>query len=175
MKHRIIDNKYREFRVEDDGHILIRYEHPETKAWTTAHVEGSWSHPDSPPTVILGTTGSLRPIWDEGRQFVEITDAFGNKRRVEATGPTWTFWPSSFYGEIINMVKCVLNETKPFCDHNIGAESQAIVGAAYLSQREGQRAVTLDEFKSWALQIRKKHGKKANEVLIEEQLKGVKR
>jgi hypothetical protein len=33
----------------------------------------------------------------------------------------------------------------------------------------------LDEFKSWALQIRKKHGKKANEVLIEEQLKGVRR
>jgi hypothetical protein len=73
------------------------------------------------------------------------------------------------------MVRCILNNTKPLCDHNIGAESQAIVGAAYLSQREGQRAVTLDEFKSWALQIRKKHGKKANEVLIEEQLKGVRR
>ncbi len=175
MKHRIIDNRFREFRVEDDGHVLIRYEHPQTKAWATAHVEGSWSHPDSPPTVILGTTGSLSHVWEDGRQFVEITDAFGNRRRIEATGPTWTFWPSSFYGEIINMVRCVLANTKPLCDHHIGAESQAIVGAAYLSQREGQRAVSLDEFKAWALQIRKKHGKKADEVLIEEQLKGVRR
>lgn len=173
MRHRIINNRFREFRVEDDGHILIRYEHPKTKAWATAHVEGSWSHADSPPTAILGTMGSLRPVREEGQNFVEITDAFGNKRRVEATGPTWTFWPSSFYGEIKNMVQCVLTNTKPLCDERIGAESQAIVGAAYLSQREGQRAVTLDEFKAWARQIQKKVGKKANEVLIEEQLKGV--
>ncbi len=175
MPRRIIDGRFRAFRVEDDGHILIRFEDRQTGRWATAHVEGSWSHPDSPPTAIYGTTGSIRPVHDDGRLYVEMTDAFCRTRRVEAAGPTWTHWPSSFYGEIKNMVQCVLNGVPPICDHRIGADSQAIVGAAYLSQARRQRAVFVEEFKEFALSLRKKAGKRSNELLIEEQLKGVQR
>ncbi|MCS7224633.1 MAG: Gfo/Idh/MocA family oxidoreductase [Armatimonadetes bacterium] len=173
MPLRIIDGRFRPFRVEDDGHILILFQEPTTGRWATAHVEGSWSHPDSPPTAIYGTMGMIRPTYEDGRLHLEITDSFGRIRKVEASGPTWTFWPSSFYGEIKNMVQCVLSGVKPICDHQVGAESQAIVGAAYLSQARGQKAVSLEEYKEFALAIRKKAGKRANEVLIEEQLKAL--
>jgi len=171
MRSRILGNAYRDFRVEDDGHILIWFEDPNTGAWTTAHVEGSWSGSDSLPTMVVGTCGVMRLGFEEGRSFLLLTDAFGNERRIEATGPTWTFWPSSFYGEIKNMCQCILEGRKPLSDERFGAEVQAIVGASYLSQREGKRAVTLDEYKEWALKIKQKHGRKAPEVLIREQLK----
>ncbi|HIE09346.1 MAG TPA: Gfo/Idh/MocA family oxidoreductase, partial [Armatimonadetes bacterium] len=171
MRSRILGGTYREFKVEDDGHILIWFEDPDSGAWATAHVEGSWSGSDSLPTMVIGTSGVIRLSVEEGRKFLVITDPSGNERRIEASGPTWTFWPSSFYGEIKNMCQCVIEGRKPLSDENFGAEVQAIVGSAYLSQREGKRAITLDEYKEWALKIKRKHGRKAPEVLIREQLK----
>jgi predicted dehydrogenase len=103
MPDRIIDGRYRKVTVDDDAHILIRFEDEKTNAWTTAHVEGSWSEQDSPDTVYIGTTGRIEMRNDEdGKRYAVITDAHGSSnRRFRVSGSNWQFWPSSFYGEIL--------------------------------------------------------------------------
>ena len=71
-------------------------------------------------------------------------------RRIEVSGPTWQPWPSSFYGEILNMVECVRNNVPSISDADFGADCSAVVGAAYLSEKSGRRAVSIDEFKVFA-------------------------
>jgi predicted dehydrogenase/phage shock protein A len=151
MPNRILDGRFQKVRVDDDAHILIRFENPETLAWTTAHVEGSWSHRDSPDTVVIGTTGKILFVSEENRRYAVVMDAYDREaRRIEVSGPTWQHWPSSFYGEILNMVESVRNNVPSISDANFGAECSAIVGASYLSERDGRRAVSVDEFKSFA-------------------------
>lgn len=166
MGLRILSGQFMSVRVEDDGHILIRFEHPQSGAWSTAHVEGSWSHRDSPDTAIIGTMGTIRFTHEEGRHYVVVEDVKGAHRRVEASGPTWEYWPSSFYGEIRNMVNCVLRGTRSISDDRFGAECSAIVGAAYLSQKRGKRAVTLEQFKRFARDIARRTPDSADEELI---------
>ncbi len=166
MPQRILSGQFQQVRVEDDGHILIRFEHPQTGAWSTAHVEGSWSHRDSPDTVIIGTMGTIRFTHEDDKRIVVVEDATGSCRRVEATGPTWEYWPSSFYGEIRNMVECVRKGVRSISDENFGAECSAIVGAAYLSQKRGKRAVALTEFKRFANDIARRYPDSADTELM---------
>lgn len=167
MPQRILSGVFQPVRVEDDGHILIRFEHPQTGAWSTAHVEGSWSHRDSPETLIIGTMGTIRFEYEEDHTVVVVEDAQGSCRRVRASGPTWEYWPSSFYGEIRHMVECVQRGVRPISDERFGAECSAIVGAAYLSQKRGKRAVALAEFKRFAQDIARRYPDSAEAVLIE--------
>jgi len=158
MPNRILDGRFQKVRVDDDAHILIRFENPETLAWTTAHVEGSWSHRDSPDTVVIGTTGRILFKDEEGKRYAVVMDSYDREaRRIEVSGPTWQHWPSSFYGEILNMVECVRNNVPSISDANFGAECSAIVGASYLSEKQGRRAVSVDEFKTFARGIAEKH------------------
>ena len=151
MPNRILDGRFQKVQVDDDAHILIRFENPETLAWTTAHVEGSWSHRDSPDTVVIGTTGRIVFVSEESRRFAVVMDSYDREaRRIEVSGPTWQPWPSSFYGEILNMVESVRNNVPSISDANFGAECSAVVGASYLSERDGRRAVAVDEFKTFA-------------------------
>lgn len=173
IRERIIANVPRKITVDDDAHVLAHFEAPETGKWTDAHVEGSWSGRDAMDTLFIGTQAIARPKVVDGKHHIEVTDLYGNTQLISISGPTWTHWPSSFYGEIRTMVESVLHNTKPICDHIIGAESQAAMGAAYLSQREKCRKVTLEEYKEWALAIRKRAGKRANETLIREHLKAL--
>ncbi len=173
MPKRIINGRFQDVRVEDDGHILIRFENEDSGAWATAHVEGSWSHRDSPDTMVIGTTGTMRFTDFEGRRVVEMTDALGGIRRVEASGPTWQYWPSSFYGEILNMVECVRSGIPSISGPEFGADCSAVVGSAYLSEIRGRNTVRLGEFKQFALDIRKKHGESASEALVNELLNAV--
>jgi predicted dehydrogenase len=166
MPQRILSGQFQPVRVEDDGHILIRFEHPQTGAWSTAHVEGSWSHRDSPDTVIIGTMGTIRFTHEDDRCILVVEDANGGCRRVEATGPTWEYWPSSFYGEIRNMIECVRKGERSISDEHFGAECSAIVGAAYLSQKRDKRAVTLADFKRFASNIARRYPDSADEELI---------
>ncbi|CEK13833.1 phage shock protein A (PspA) family protein [Chthonomonas calidirosea] len=179
MPLRIIDGHYQTVTVDDDAHILIRFEDADTGAWTNAHVEGSWSHRDSPDTVVIGTTGRLYFTSQEGRRYVVITDAYDREvRRIEATGPTWQFWPSSFYGEILNMVQCVRTGRPPLCDAQFGADCSAIVGAAYLSEKNGRRAVHLDEFREFARSIAQRYPndpQAADDALVETLLSAVRK
>lgn len=167
MPQRILSGVFQPVRVEDDGHILIRFEHPQTGAWSTAHVEGSWSHRDSPETLIIGTMGTVRFEYEEDHTVVVVEDARGSCRRIRASGPTWEYWPSSFYGEIRHMVECVQRGVRPISDERFGAECSAIVGAAYLSQKRGKRAVALAEFKRFAQDIARRYPDSAEAVLIE--------
>lgn len=154
MPNRIIDGRFQKVNVDDDAHILIRFENPETLAWTTAHVEGSWSHRDSPDTTIIGTTGRINFVEEESRRYAVVIDSYDREaRRIEVSGPTWQHWPSSFYGEILNMVESVRNGVPSISDANFGADCSAIVGASYLSEKNGRRAVSLDEFKRFAIDI----------------------
>ncbi|MBS7649523.1 hypothetical protein KEJ17_07785, partial [Candidatus Bathyarchaeota archaeon] len=82
-------------------------------------------------------------------------------------------WVQSFAGEIRNMCNCILNNVRPICDEKIGAETTAIVQAAYLSQKRGKKPVTVDEFKKYAMKVRNREGDKAPEILLKELLKGV--
>lgn len=170
MKSRIIQGMFRPFEVEDDAHVLIRFEDDEGK-WTTAHVEGSWSHRDSMDTAIIGTSGMIKPESRGEETTLVISDASGGRREFNLGKISWI---QSFAGEIRNMCNCILNNTRPICDENIGAETTAIVQAAYLSQKKGKKPVTLNEFKRYALKIRDKEGANAPDILLRELLKGVK-
>jgi predicted dehydrogenase len=169
MKTRILQGMFKPFEVEDDAHVLIRFEDDAGK-WSTAHVEGSWSYRDSTDTSIIGTNGAIKPAYKEGDTILEITDAFGGKREFNQGKVTWT---QSFAGEIRNMCNCVLNDVKSVCDEKVGTETTAIVESAYLSQKKGKKPVTLDEFKKYALRIKDKEGKNATEALMKDLLKGI--
>lgn len=179
MPLRIIDGRYQQVSVDDDAHILIRFEDAQSGAWTNAHVEGSWSHRDSPDTVIIGTTGRIHFTSQEGRRYVVVTDAYEREvRRIEATGPTWQFWPSSFYGEILNMVQCVRSGTPPISDARFGADCSAVVGAAYLSEKKGRAAVSIEEFRAFARSIAQRYPndtQAADDALVEELLSAVRK
>ncbi len=170
MKTRFIQGMFRQSELDDDAHLLIRYENEDTGAWSTAHIEGSWSFKDSPDNKIIGTNGQIEAVWEEGKSFLKITDPQGGIRKIDLGKFDWI---NSFAGEIRNMCNCVLNKVEPLCNEKIGAETTAIVGAAYLSQKRGRKAVTLEEFKEYALKIREKEGEKAPEVLLKELLKGI--
>ena len=155
MPERILEGRYQKIRVEDDAHILIRFEHSESLAWTTAHIEGSWSHRDSPDTAIIGSTGKiLFHNEPDGRRYALVMDAYDREaRRIEVSGPTWSHWPSSYYGEILNFIECVKHNAPSISDAKFGAECSAIVGASYLSEQRGRKAVPVAEFKQFANDI----------------------
>jgi len=171
MKTRILQGRFKPFEVEDDAHVMIRFE-DEDGLWSTAHVEGSWSYRDSLDTCVIGTNGIIKPLQKDEETSLEISDAAGGKREINLGKVTWT---QSFQGEIRNMCNCVLSNTKPLCDENIGAETIAIVQSAYLSQKRGKKPVTLDEFKMYAQKIRDREGKEASDVLLKDLLKGISR
>ncbi len=177
MPDRIIDGKYQHITVDDDAHILIRFEDQKTGAWTTAHVEGSWSEQDSPDTVYIGTTGSIKMTEEGGKRFAIVLDIKGNEtRRFRASGSNWQHWPSSYYGEILNMVECVRSNQQSIMTAQFGADCSAIVGASYLSEQNGKRAVTLDEFRRFALDIADRYPNDpngANNALVDALLSAV--
>ena len=154
MPHRIIDGRLQQVTVDDDAHILIRFEDAQSGAWSTAHVEGSWSEQDSPDTAYIGTTGSIKMVDDDGKRFAVVTDAHGHEsRRLRVSGSNWQHWPSSFYGEIQNMVECLRAGVPSVMTAEFGADCSAIVGCSYLSEKQGKRAVTLEEFRQFARDI----------------------
>lgn len=177
MPDRIIDGQYEHITVDDDAHILIRFEDKETNAWTTAHVEGSWSEQDSPDTVYIGTTGTIKMVQEENKRFAVVCDIKGKEtRRFRVSGSNWQHWPSSFYGEILNMVQCIRSNRQSIMTAQFGADCSAIVGASYLSEKNGKRGVTLDAFKRFALDIADRYPNDptgANNALVDELLSAV--
>lgn len=179
MPDRIIDGKYQHITVDDDAHILIRFEDKDTGAWATAHVEGSWSEQDSPDTVYIGTTGSIKMAQEDSKRFAVVCDIKGTEtRRFRVAGSNWQHWPSSVYGEILNMVQCVLSNQQSIMTAQFGADCSAIVGASYLSEKNGKRAVSLDEFKRFANDIAARYPNDptgANNALVDALLSAVRK
>ena len=91
---------------------------------------------------------------EDGKRFAVVTDAHGHEsRRLRVSGSNWQHWPSSFYGEIQNMVECLRNGVPSVMTAEFGADCSAIVGASYLSEKSGKRAISLDEFRQFARDI----------------------
>lgn len=177
MPHRIIDGRYQKITVDDDAHILIRFEDTDTGAWATAHVEGSWSERDSPETAIIGTTGKILYQDGEDGRYAVVYDSHEKEiRRLRVSGPTWQPWPSSFYGEILNMVECLRNGVPTISGPEFGADNSAIVGASYLSEMNGKRASSVKEFETFARGIAERYPndpKAADDALVDALLSAV--
>jgi predicted dehydrogenase/phage shock protein A len=177
MPHRIIDGRYQKITVDDDAHILIRFEDMDTGAWATAHVEGSWSERDSPETAIIGTTGKILFRDEDNGRYAVVYDSHEKEiRRLRVSGPTWQPWPSSFYGEILNMVECLRNGVPTISGPEFGADNSAIVGASYLSEMNGKRASSVKEFEAFARGIAERYPndpKAADDALVDALLSAV--
>ena len=169
MPKRLLRGVYQDVRVEDDAHIIVEFEDVATGSWTTAHIEAAWSYRDSRGGAIIGTNGSIENV---GGESLKLIDSFGNSREVQLGGPRNDMTEaavegySGFLGGIRNMCNCVIEGKKPICNERIGAESQAIVDAAYLSQLRGREAISLEEYKDYARKIKEKEGGKASDALI---------
>jgi predicted dehydrogenase len=170
IKRRILEGKYEEVKVEDKGHILIRFEDKITGHWASALVEGSWYYQDIPQMSLIGSKGivQIKFPWEEGGPALTFIDGRGNKFSIPVEGV------GGFVGEIRNMVKCVLKGERSISDEKVGAESQAIVGSAYMSQGLG-RAVSLREFKKFALKLKEEKKERASEELLRQQLEWIAR
>jgi predicted dehydrogenase len=154
MPHRIIEGRYQEVRVDDDAHILVRFEDSKTNEWSTAHIEGSWSEKDSADTCYIGSTGRIDMVNEDGKRFAVVTDSYGNiSRKLRVSGSNWQHWPSSFYGEIQNMAECIKVNEQSIMTAQFGADCSAIVGASYLSEKRGKAPVHLNDFKAFANEI----------------------
>ncbi len=169
MPTRLVRGVYQNVHVEDDAHIIVEFEDVVTGSWTTVHIEASWSYRDSGESMIVGTNGCIKNV---GGESLELIDPFGNSRQVKLGGARhdMTEVPeegySGYLGEMRNMCSCIINGIKPMCDEKIGAESQAVVDAAYLSQLRGKNAVSLEEYKKYARKIEEEEGNKASDTLV---------
>lgn len=170
MPERLTGGRFRTIEVEDEGHIAIEFEDPADGAWATLHCEGSFSYRDSAGPVLIGTDGTME--FSLGDAPIHITDPFGNTRQVEPASYRdelteeievgYTGW----VGEMRAMCRCILDGARPICDERVGALTQAIIGAGYLSEMRGRRAVSLSEFQQWALGIEAEHGEGASDEMI---------
>jgi len=162
IRERRIAGIERSISVEDDGHILIRFERGDG-SWSTAHVEGSWSYRDAPEFLAAGTDGMIKVERREDGAYLVVLDSFQNPRRIRIRED----WGESFTREIASMCRSVLNSRRPLLNEEIGAEISAIIDAAYYSELNGRRPVTLEEFKKYVLSLREKFGNRASQKFIE--------
>ena len=74
------------------------------------------------------------------------------------------------------MVECVRNNVPSICTAEFGADNSAVVGATYLSEKNGRRAVHIDQFKTYARNIADRYPKDpdgADNALVESLLSAV--
>ena len=176
MRNRLIRGLLLEPEVEDDAHIVVDFEDGRTGSRVTVHIEASFSYRDSEETKIIGTNGVLVP-GDPTRIF----DVFGNKREVKLWGvrdevtEAYSPYYTGFIGQLRNMCRSVLEKKKPICNERIGAEAMAVINAAYLSEVRGRRAVSIDEFKEYALKIKEREGDRASDVMMTKFMEKIRR
>lgn len=169
MPERLIDYRFQRATCEDDAHILVEFERK--NGWTTVFVEASWSYGDSyAEPIIVGTKGIMKV--DE--QGVRITDRYGKENKID-------FWRSEFLSqsflypetggflsEMKAMAQAMLRGEKPLCNEKIGLETMAIVESCYFSEKRGRKVIEIEEFKQYALDLRKRYGEEASEMLLKE-------
>ena len=148
---RMIGGFYQNVQVEDHAHVKIIYENS-TGDVSIALVEASWSWTYL-SSFIQAEKGSVHA---EAGEIVMDLYGYG-QRRIKVPEINGTF------GELNNFVQCILRGQRSVTNEDIGLESMAMVGAAYLSKLRG-RTVTLEEFKDWADEIGS-HDKLRHEML----------
>ncbi|MCZ6680087.1 MAG: Gfo/Idh/MocA family oxidoreductase [Candidatus Poribacteria bacterium] len=162
--HRVLEGDPFTVEVDDDAHVKILFEDPQSGAWTTIFLEATWSGGEIGPSkekrggqnngylriegdegVIDGTEADRVTItrWDGGQTIVPIRE-FPSER-------------ISFIHEIEGFIDAVRMGKPPEIDVHYGAEVIAICGAAYLSAIR-KRAVSLEEFKDFSREYVQKYG-----------------
>ncbi len=162
-RDRYIEMTHRRICVEDDAHVLIRFEDEKDGSWFTSLIEGSWSGLEYDCTTIFGTKGIIRVFGKGERAVIEIIDYLGTKRSIEVHQP----FTDSITFEIANMCRCILEGRKSILNEEVGAEIMAIIDAAYYSEMMGRKAIPLDDFKKFAHELIEKYGDKASDKFIE--------
>lgn len=172
--------------VEDDAHIKIAFEHPQTGAWITVFLEASWSgnelgcveRPYNQWLRIEGSRGVLTSFRDpSGEEFLRVQRWAHSARPERQTGEQ-EIYPvekddrakANFDRGITDFITRVAQGLPPLAGAGFAASVIAVTGAAYLSNLRGGRAVTLDEFREHAQAVRARHGddRAAEEALIGE-------
>jgi predicted dehydrogenase len=162
--NRILEGDPCVVEVDDDAHIKVLLEDPETGAWTTIFLEATWCGAEiGLPEDKTGTPGGgyLRIEGDQGvliaseKDKVRVRHWDGGERVYplrEYPGET-----ISFNHEIETFIDCVRAGEPPEIGLAFGSEIIAAIGAAYLSAIRAQ-AVTLDEFKAFSRGYVERHG-----------------
>ncbi|RLE93773.1 MAG: hypothetical protein DRN04_05910 [Thermoprotei archaeon] len=161
-KYRFIDDYYTRIKVEDDAHVIIRFEDPEDFSQTTALIEGAWSGKEFESIMVFGTKGVLRDVRKDDKVYLEFREYSGSSRLIEVAGAK-----SPILSEIRYMCKCILTGTKSILNEEYAAEVMAIIDSAYYSEMQGRKTVFLEDFKNFAKKLIEDYGEKASEKFIE--------
>jgi predicted dehydrogenase len=169
MPERLVGGTFERLAVEDDAHIVFDLEHPVTGARIAVQIEASFSGQDRPGNRVVGSTGELAlgsPL--------KVYDAWGNAHDVPTQQPPTAYAVaegqerpySGFVGMIREMCRCVQTGRTPVYDATRAAEAMALIGACYLSEMCGGKSVSIEEFKEYALSLRRRDGETAADSFI---------
>jgi len=172
IKNPLINGIYREIGVEDYSNFVIEFENIQSGQWINLYIEGSWSYQNMQDFKVVGSKGEIQI--KEGQ--TEISDVFGNVHFVKPFHAVFnnTIAPPGYAGfsqEILAMVKYIKEGIKPLCDERIGSETLLITHAAYLSEANGRKAISLDECREYL----KSFGNDSDALQKELLEKGIKR
>ena len=156
--------------VEDDAHVLVKFRGTDD-SWATALIEASWCGPEYECTMAFGSRGSLKVRGAQGKAVVELSDYVGRRRVIEV--PQEVSSMDTFTYEIAYMCRCVSSGSRSFLNEEVGAEVMAVVDAAYYSEMQGRRAVTLDEFKEFSAKLAERFGDRASDEFIKMKVRHV--
>lgn len=157
LASRILGGRLRTMQVEDDALIEVTLCDPATGADTLLLVEGTWARyaAHGKPTVVRieGTRGEIEI---EGSGFgteetLHVRTRFlGERQQHLAPFKTATLLEEAFLHEIRSFCVSALEGVVPVVSYQVGLDVMAMLGAGYLSELHGRRAVSLDEFRAWS-------------------------
>jgi predicted dehydrogenase len=176
--HRVLEGEPVRLEVEDDAHVKILFEDPETGEWVTVFLEATWSGGEiglDERKSGAQAGGYVRIEGDEG--VIESTDKT-SIRVLHWDGGESVIPLREYPGETISVLEeveafidAVRGEREPVLDINFGAEVIATCGAAYLSALRN-RPVTLEEFREFSRGYVDEYGdnERAEEALLKDLL-----
>lgn len=161
--HRVLEGDPVTIEVDDDAHVKILFEDPQSGSWTTIFLEATWSGGEigeSKEKRGGQANGYLRLVGNEG-----VIDASESDRITitrwdggETVSPLQEYPGEriSFKDEIEGFIDGIREGKPPEIDVHYGAEVIAVCGAAYLSAIRKQ-AVSLEEFKAFSREYLQKY------------------
>jgi predicted dehydrogenase len=185
-RERTLEGEAFSLRVEDDAHTKILWEDTRTGGWITTFLEASWSgnelgcvdHPYNQWIRVEGSKGVLTSFRDAGgEEFLRVQQWAHSAIPERAVGKAEVYpvekddrAKANFDRGIADFITRVSQGLPPLAGAAFAADVIAVTGAAYLSNLQGNRAVTLDEFRAHARAVRDRHAddRAAEEALIDE-------
>ena len=186
QRERTLEGEPFTLQVEDDAHTKILWEDTRTGAWITTFLESSWSgnelgcvdHPYNQWIRVEGSRGILTSFRDpSGEEFLRVQQWAHSAIPERAVGKEEVYAvqkddraKGNFDRGIADFITRVSQGLPPLAGAPFAADVIAVTGATYLSNLQGNRAVTLDEFRAHALAVRDRYpnDRAAEEALIAE-------